>query len=94
MKKKIYLVLFSAFFAISLIVFGLSYYRFVSQMIHEESISHLAEIYGQSNTSLKKMMDKNWGYLHIWSDFLGNINDEQQAKNFLKKIRRPSQTIS
>lgn len=88
MKKKIYLVLFSAFFAISLIVFGLSYYRFVSQMIHEESISHLAEIYGQSNTSLKKMMDKNWGYLHIWSDFLGNINDEQQTKNFLKKIKQ------
>lgn len=56
-------------------------------MIHEESISHLAEIYGQSNKSLKKMMDKNWVNLHIWSDFLSDVSDEQQIKKFLKKIK-------
>ena len=42
------------------------YFEFVSKTVYEESVSHLTEIFHQSDHMSKELTDKNLTYLHIW----------------------------
>ena len=41
------------------------YYKFMSKSIYEESVSHLTEVFHQSDQMLRELTNKNLTYLHI-----------------------------
>ena len=49
---------------------GLQYSDFVSRTVYKESVSHLTEVFHQSNNLLSELADKNLTYLHMWSEYL------------------------
>ena len=63
--KRVRIVVFIAFF-IGIILSVFQYFRFVSKTVYEESVSHLTEIFHQSDHMLKELTDKNLTYLHMW----------------------------
>ena len=48
-----------------LAVFG--YFQFVAKTVYEESVSHLTEIFHQSDNMLRELANKNLTYLQIYS---------------------------
>ncbi|MGN1095039.1 MAG: response regulator, partial [Eubacteriales bacterium] len=79
--------LISAFFALMLILgigaVSVRYYKFVSETIYTESVAHLTEIYHQANQSLHGLVSRNWSNMHLWADYLKDIDDEEQIEDFL-----------
>ena len=65
MGKRFRIAVFTAvLLGIVLLVFR--YSRFVSKTIYEESVSHLTEVFHQSDNMLRELTDKNLTYLHMW----------------------------
>lgn len=63
---------------ICIILAGFQYFRFVSNVVYQESVSHLTEILHQSNNALTEMSNKNLTYLHMLSEYLQNISSENE----------------
>ena len=74
-----------AFVGIVLLVF--QYYRFVSKTIYEESVSHLTEVFHQSDNMLRELTDKNLTYLHMWGENLQNTSSEDEIRDCVKKAQ-------
>ena len=74
-----------AFVGIVLLVF--QYYRFVSKTIYEESVSHLTEVFHQSDNMLRELTDKNLTYLHMWGENLQDISNEDEIRDYIKKAQ-------
>ena len=55
---------------IAAVLIGVIYFDFISQRIYEDSTDHLSEIYGQVNRAFGAFVEKNWGLLDSWSDYL------------------------
>ena len=70
---------------IALMVF--QYFRFVSKTVYEESVSHLTEIFHQSDNMLRELTDKNLTYLHMWGENLQNISSEDEIRDYIKKAQ-------
>ena len=70
---------------IALMVF--QYFRFVSKTVYEESVSHLTEIFHQSDNMLRELTDKNLTYLHMWGENLQNTSSEDEIFNYIKKAQ-------
>ena len=70
---------------IALMVF--QYFRFVSKTVYEESVSHLTEIFHQSDNMLRELTDKNVTYLHMWGENLQNSSSEDEIFNYIKKAQ-------
>ena len=70
---------------IALMVF--QYFRFVSKTVYEESVSHLTEIFHQSDNMLRELTDKNLTYLHMWGENLQNTSSEDEVFNYIKKVQ-------
>ena len=66
---------------------SVGYYRFVSKTVYEESVSHLGEIYHQTNQALNALVDQNMTYLHMWSTYLRTVPDEGKVRTYLGKAR-------
>ena len=65
MRKRLKIAVFIAgFVCIALMVFR--YFGFVSKTVYEESVSHLTEVFHQSDNMLRELTDKNLNYLHMW----------------------------
>ena len=71
-------VLIALFVGILLTVF--QYLGFVSKTVYEESVSHLTEIFHQSDNMLSELTNKNLTYLHIWGEYLQNTSDESEIR--------------
>ncbi|MDO5809060.1 MAG: response regulator [Lachnospiraceae bacterium] len=78
-------VFIAAFLGIVLMVFR--YFEFVSKTIYEESVSHLTEVFHQSDNMLRELADKNLTYLHIWGENLQNTSGEDKICNYIKKAQ-------
>ena len=63
------------------------YFRFVSQTVYEESVSHLTEVFHQSDNMMRELTDKNLTYLHIWGENLQNILSEDEICDYIKKAQ-------
>ena len=63
------------------------YFGFVSKTIYEESVSHLTEVFHQSDNMLRELTDKNLTYLHIWGENLQNILSEDEICDYIKKAQ-------
>ena len=86
MGKRFRVAVFIAVFAcIILLIF--QYFRFVSKTVYEESVSHLTEVFHQSDNMLRELTDKNLTYLHMWGDNLQNITSEDEIRDYIKKAQ-------
>ncbi len=86
MRKQFRIAAFIAAFAcIVLLVF--QYFRFISKIVYEESVSHLTEVFHQSDNMLRELTDKNLTYLHMWSENLQNTSSEDEIRDYIKKAQ-------
>ena len=83
MRKRLQVILAATIMIIGITVFGIRYYHFISQTIYSESISHLTEIFHQANTSLQNLVKKNWTHMHLWADYLQDVSDEGEIRDFV-----------
>ena len=87
MRKHLRIAVFIAVLAgIVLMVF--QYFRFVSKTIYEESVSHLTEVFHQSDNMLRELTDKNLTYLHMWGENLQDISNEDEIRDYIKKAQK------
>ena len=63
------------------------YFRFVSKTVYEESVSHLTEVFHQSDNMLRELTDKNLTYLHMWGENLQNTSSEDEIRNYIKNAQ-------
>ena len=61
MKKRLKIVFGAVLLLVVVVMASFRYYAFVSDMIYTESVSHLSEIYHQSNRSLQNFVE-NWNH--------------------------------
>ena len=86
MRKRLRIVVFlAASLGIVLMIFR--YFGFVSKTIYEESVSHLTEVFHQSDNMLRELTDKNLTYLHMWGENLQNTFSEDEIRDYIKKAR-------
>ena len=86
MGKRFRIAAFIAVFAcIILLIF--QYFGFVSKTVYEESVSHLTEVFHQSDNMLRELTDKNLTYLHMWGENLQNITSEDEIRDYIKKAQ-------
>ena len=84
MRKRLKTAVFIAgFVCIALMVFR--YFGFVSKTVYEESVSHLTEVFHQSDNMLRELTDKNLNYLHMWGENLQDISGEDDIRDYIEK---------
>ena len=87
MRKRLKIAVFiAAFLGIIFMIF--QYFGFVSKTIYEESVSHLTEVFHQSDNMLREVTDKNMTYLHMWGENLQNISGEDEIRDYIKKAQK------
>ena len=79
-------VVTAALLAMVLVVFG--YFQFVTKTVYEESVSHLTEIFHQSDNMLRELADRNMTYLHMWGKYLEHTSREEDARDYLEKAKK------
>ena len=86
MRKRFRLAAFiAAFLAIALTVS--QYFKFVSETVYEESVSHLTEVFHQSDNMLRELANKNLTYLHMWGEYLKDTSSEDEIRDYIEKAQ-------
>mgnify|MGYP000963800689 CR=1 FL=1 len=86
MGKRLRIAVFIVFF-IGIVLTAFRYFKFVSKTVYEESVSHLTEVFHQSDNMLRELTDKNLTYLHMWGENLQDISSEDEIRNYIKKAQ-------
>ena len=86
MRKRLRIVVFLAV-SLGIVLMIFRYFGFVSKTIYEESVSHLTEIFHQSDNMLRELTDKNLTYLHMWGENLQNTFSEDEIRDYIKKAQ-------
>ena len=86
MRKRLKIAVFIAVF-LGIIFMIFRYFGFVSKTIYEESVSHLTEVFHQSDNMLREVTDKNLTYLHMWGENLQNTASEEEIRDYIKKAQ-------
>ena len=60
----------------------------MSQIIYQESTSHLEEVLHKSNNMLNQMVRKNLTYLHLYNRFLESTSDEAEIQAYIEKAQQ------
>ena len=85
-RKRLRIAVLIVFFmGIVLTVFR--YFEFVSKTVYEESVSHLTEVFRQSNNVLNELTNKNLTYLHMWGEYLQKTSDENEIRDYVDKAQ-------
>ena len=63
------------------------YFKFVSEMVYEESVSHLTEVFHQSDNMLRELTNKNLTYLHMWGENLQHTAGENEIRDYIEKAQ-------
>ena len=93
MKKRFRIAaLIACFLGIGLIVFR--YAEFVSKTIYEESVSHLTEVFHQSDNMLSELTNKNLTYLHMWGKYLQHTSSEEEIRDYIEKAQEEAGFLS
>lgn len=85
MRKQRKLILAALVLLVGIVMIGVQYVSFVSQMIYRENVSHLTEIFHQAFTSLNSLVHQNWTNLHTCAGYLQDVSDEKQIETFLAR---------
>ena len=86
MRKRLRITVFIAC-AIGIVLLVFQYFGFVSKTIYDESVSHLTEVFHQSDNMLRELTNKNLTYLHIWGENLQNTSGEDEIRDYIKKAQ-------
>lgn len=86
-KKRLGFILTALVLFMGIITAGVRYDTFVSQTVYTESVSHLTEIFRQTNNSLNALVDKNWSNLHMWAKYLEDVSDERQIQDYIAGLK-------
>ena len=76
---------------IGIVTVSIQYFNFVSQTVYHESVSHLTEIFHQSNSALNELVNKNLTYLHMWSEYLQNTSSESEIRDYIDKAQKETE---
>ena len=85
-KKQLKAAVFIAVL-VGIVLMVFRYFGFVSKTIYEESVSHLTEVFHQSDNMLRELTDKNLTYLHMWGENLQNTASEEEIRDYIKKAQ-------
>lgn len=66
---------------------GFRYYSFTSQMIYQESVTHLTEIYSQVNQSLNFFVGRKWTSMGFWAAYFRDVKDEEKIRDYIGSIQ-------
>ena len=86
MRKRLRIAVLIAV-SLGIVLIVSQYFRFVSKTIYDESVSHLTEVFHQSDNMLRELTDKNLTYLHMWGENLQNTSSEDEIRNYIKKAQ-------
>ena len=86
MRIRFMTAVFTAVFA-CIVLLVIQYFGFISKTVYEESISHLAEVFHQSDKMLTELTNKNLTYLHMWGENLQNTSNEDEIRDCIKKAQ-------
>ena len=86
MRKRLKIAVFIAV-CVCIVLTVFRYFGFVSKTIYEESVSHLTEVFHQSDNMLRELTDKNLTYLHMWGENLQNTASEEEIRDCIKKAQ-------
>ena len=62
---------------LAVVLISLSYSRFSSQQIYQESVGHLEEIYTQINSAFRSAITGSWRLLRSWRNYISYASEEQ-----------------
>ena len=86
-KKRLRVaVVMAVLLAMVLAVFG--YFQFVTKTVYEESVSHLTEVFHQSDNMLRELANRNMTYLHMWSEYLKHASSEEEVRAYMEKAKK------
>ena len=85
-RKRLRIAVFIAV-SLGIVLMVVRYFGFVSRTVYEESVSHLTEVFHQSDNMLRELTDKNLTYLHMWGENLQNTSSEDEIRDYLKKAQ-------
>lgn len=84
--RKLFLPVLMCIIGIAAIIIGIIYFNFISQQIYKDSTDHLGEIYGQVNRSFGAFIERNWGLLKGWGDYLSTSEEvKNSVPEFISK---------
>ena len=86
MGKRLRIAVFIVFF-IGIVLTVFRYFEFVSKTVYEESVSHLTEVFRQSNNVLNELTNKNLTDLHMWGEYLQKTSDESEIRDYVDKAQ-------
>ena len=86
MKMRLRVALFIVLF-IGIVLAVFQYFKFVSATVYEESVSHLTEVFHQSDNMLRELINKNLTYLHMWGENLQNTYSEDEICDYIEKAQ-------
>ena len=86
MRKRFKIAVFIAVF-VGIVLMVFQYFGFVSKTVYGESVSHLTEVFHQSDNMLRELTDRNLTYLHMWSEYLRNTSDEGEIRDYIEKAQ-------
>ena len=86
MRKRLRITVFIAC-VIGIVLLVFQYFRFVSKTIYDESVSHLTEVFHQSDNMLRELTNKNLTYLHIWGETLQNTSGEDEIRDYIENAQ-------
>ena len=87
MRKRLKVIAFLAFF-LGIVLAVSQYFGFVSKTVYEESVSHLTEVFHQSDNMLRELSNKNLTYLHMWSKYLQDAPSESKIRDYIDKAQK------
>ena len=87
MRKRLISVALILLIILGVGLAGKRYYRFVSEMIYQESTAHLTEIYHQANQNLGNLVANNWSTLRMWVPYLPDAHSDAQVEAFVRTMK-------
>ena len=72
---------------VGIVLMVFRYFKFVSKTVYEESVSHLTEVFHQSDNMMRELTEKNLTYLHMWGESLQDILGEDEICDYIKKAQ-------
>ena len=86
-RKRLRIIAFLAFI-LGIILAVSQYFEFVSKTVYEESVSHLTEVFHQSDNMLSELTNKNLTYLHMWGEYLQDAPSESKIRDYIDKAQK------
>ena len=86
-RRKQFMAVVCIAVLVGIVLMVFRYFKFVSKTVYEESVSHLTEVFHQSDNMMRELTEKNLTYLHMWGESLQDILSEDEICDYIKKAQ-------